>query len=466
MPFAADFTPAPPIAAHPLLVFLLQVSVILLLALLLGRLAIRIGLPAVVGELTAGVLLGPSLLGHVAPGLWHWLLPVQPSEQAHLLDAVAQLGVLLLVGVTGAHLDFAMVRRRRTAAIRVSLAGLLVPLSLGLLAGFYLLPDRLIAGTTTRPTFAVFLGVAMCVSAIPVIAKTLTDMNLLHRDVGQLTLAAGTVDDAVGWFLLSVVSAMAAGGVHGGHVTLSVAYLFGFVLLAGFVGRPVVRWAFRLAARTSDTGPSAVVAVVVVLAGAATTQALGLEAVFGAFVAGILIGLPGTVDGARLAGLRTIVLYVLAPVFMATAGLRMDLTLLARPTILGAAALVLAIAIVGKFAGAYLGARTSRLTRREGLALGAAMNARGVVEVVVAMVGLRLGVLTTSTYTIIVLVAIVTSVMAPPLLRKAMSGIEQSAQEQVREAIQSTWSQPARSSAASAPTHSTVEAPQTQSSAA
>jgi Kef-type K+ transport system membrane component KefB len=183
-------------------------------------------------------------------------------------------------------------------------------------------------------------------------------------------------------------------------------------------------------------------------------------------VAGILIGLPGTVDGARLAGLRTVVLYVLAPVFMATAGLRMDLTLLARPTILGAAALVLAIAIVGKFAGAYLGARTSRLTRREGLALGAAMNARGVVEVVVAMVGLRLGVLTTSTYTIIVLVAIVTSVMAPPLLRKAMSGIEQSAQEQVREAIQSTWSQPARSSAAPAPTHSTVEAPQTQSSAA
>jgi Kef-type K+ transport system membrane component KefB len=463
---AAAFTPTPPIAAHSLLVFLLQVGAILLLAVLLGRLAHRVGLPAVVGELTAGVLIGPSLLGHSAPALSHWLFPAQPYEQAHLLDAVAQLGVLLLVGVTGAHLDFAMVRRRRGAAIKVSLAGLLVPLGLGLLAGFYLLPDSLIAGTTERSTFAVFLGVAMCVSAIPVIAKTLNDMRLMHRDVGQLTLAAGTVDDAVGWFLLSVVSAMAAGGVRGGHVTLSVLYLISFVLVAALLGRPVVRWAFKRAARSSEPGPSAVLAVVVVLGGAASTQALGLEAVFGAFVAGILIGLPGTVDGARLAGLRTVVLSVLAPVFMATAGLRMDLTTLASRDVAISAAVVLAIAIVGKFAGAYLGARTSRLSRREGFALGAAMNARGVVEVVVAMTGLRLGVLTTTTYTIVVLVAIVTSVMAPPLLRKAMSGIEESAQEQVREELQSAWAPPVLAPVEAAPQRSSVDNSPARSSAA
>jgi Kef-type K+ transport system membrane component KefB len=447
MPLAEAFAPIPPIAAHPLLVFLLQIGLVLLLALLLGRLAIRFGLPAVVGELTAGVLLGPSLLGHVAPGVLHWLLPARQPEQMHLVDAVAQLGVLLLVGVTGAHLDLAMVRRRRLAAARVSLAGLLVPLSLGLAAGFFL-PGTLVAPTTSRSTFAVFLGVAMCVSAIPVIAKTLADMRLLHRDIGQLTLAAGTIDDAVGWFLLSVVSAMATGGVHSGRVALSVGYLVGFVLLAGLVGRPVVRWAFQLASRSKDPGPSAAVAVIVVLTGAAITQSLGLEAVFGAFVAGVLIGLPGTVAPARLAGLRTIVLYVLAPVFLATAGLRMDLTTLWSPAVMASALAVLAIAIAGKFAGAYLGARTSRLSRREGLALGAAMNARGVVEVVVAMVGLRLGVLTTTTYTIVVLVAIVTSLMAPPLLRKAMAGIEQSAQEHVREVVHSEWSPPARSSAA------------------
>jgi Kef-type K+ transport system membrane component KefB len=205
---------------------------------------------------------------------------------------------------------------------------------------------------------------------------------------------------------------------------------------------------FRLAARSSDPGASSAAAVVVILAGAAITQSLGLEAVFGAFVAGILIGSPGVVDSTRLAGLRSTVLWVLAPIFLATAGLRMDLTALRDPFILGAALIVLSIAIIGKFAGAYLGARVSGLSRREGLALGAGMNARGVVEVVVAMVGLRLGVVSPATYTIIILVAIVTSLMAPPLLRLAMAGIDHTADEHVREAAQAQWSPQVRSPAA------------------
>jgi Kef-type K+ transport system membrane component KefB len=442
----AEFAPIPQITSQQILVFLVQLGALLLVALLLGRLAARFGMPAVVGELTAGVLLGPSLLGHVAPGLFHWLLPTQRAEQMHLLDATAQLGVLLLVGITGAHLDLPTAFRRRRTAMRVSLAGLLVPLGLGVAVGFFL-PDRLLAERTDRPTFAVFVGVAMCVSAIPVIAKTLTDMRMLHRNVGQLILTAGMVDDAVGWFMLSVVSAMATVGIRPGGVALSVAYLVGFVLVAALAGRWLVRRAFRLAARSHDPGASSAVAVVVILAGAAVTQSLGLEAVFGAFVAGILIGSPGVVDPARLAGLRSTVLWVLAPIFLATAGLRMDLTALRDPAVLAAALVVLSIAILGKFAGAYLGARISRLTPREGLALGAGMNARGVVEVVVAMVGLRLGVVSTATYTIIVLVAIVTSLMAPPLLRVAMAGIDHSADERVREAAQANWSLPARSSA-------------------
>ncbi len=132
--------------------------------------------------------------------------------------------MLLLVGITGAHLDLKMVRRRGATAVKISLAGLLIPLALGIGIAF-LLPATMMAGSTTRPTFAMFLGVAMCVSAIPVIAKTLADMNLTHRDVGQLVLTAGMVDDAVGWFLLSVVSAMAVGCVHGWKVALSVGYL-------------------------------------------------------------------------------------------------------------------------------------------------------------------------------------------------------------------------------------------------
>jgi Kef-type K+ transport system membrane component KefB len=428
---------APPLPTHELLVFLLQVVVLLLGAFGLGRLAQRLGMPAIVGELLTGVLLGPSLLGHAAPDLVRWLLPTA-GEQMHLLDAVGQIGVLLLVGMTGAHLDAAMLRRRGGSALLISLCGLVIPLALGLAAGV-VMPAVMIGDGTQRWVFALFLGVAMCVSAIPVIAKTLSDMRLLHRDIGQLTLAAGTVDDAVGWFLLSIVSAAATAGVTTGRVTAAVAYLLGFVALAVLIGRPLVRRVLTRAARTDDAGPSITLAVVLILLGAATTQALGMEPVFGAFVVGILVGLPRAADQRKLAPLRTVVLSVLAPLFMATAGLRMDLTALRKPSIALAALAVLAIAILGKFAGAYVGARLGRLGNWEAVALGAGMNARGVVEVIVASTGLRLGVLTTATYTVVVLVAIVTSLMAPPLLRWAMSHVEQNEGEAVRRAMHEAW---------------------------
>lgn len=228
-----------------MLVFLVQVATLLLFATALGRAAVKVNLPAVVGELLAGVILGPSVLGHLAPDLHRWIFPAQP-EQAHLLDVVGQIGVLLLVGITGAQLDLQLVRRRGAAAVRISMGGLLIPLILGVGTAF-LLPADMMAGSTTRPTFALFLGVAMCVSAIPVIAKTLADMDLTHRDVGQLTLTAGMVDDAVGWFLLSIVSAMAADGLRRSTFSSSLLHLITFVALSALVGIPAVRWAFRRA---------------------------------------------------------------------------------------------------------------------------------------------------------------------------------------------------------------------------
>ncbi|CAM3365957.1 cation:proton antiporter [Kibdelosporangium persicum] len=421
--------PVPPMSAHSLMLFLLQLGLLLLLALVLGKLAGLCKMPAVVGELCAGVILGPSLLTQIAPGFSHWLLPAD-SEQFHLLDGVGQLGVLLLVGVTGAHLDLALVRKRVGTVTKISAFGLVIPLGFGVAAGL-LLPAMLVGENNNRTVFALFLGVAMCVSAIPVIAKTLFDMNLLHRNVGQLTLAAGMVDDVFGWFMLSVVSAMATTGLRTSNVLLSIACIAGVVLVAA-LSRPLVRRIFKLAGRTAAPGPTIATFVVLILLAAAGTHALALEAVFGAFVCGILINRYGKPDPAKLAPLRTFVLGVLAPIFFATAGLRMDLTALAEPPVLLAGLAVLAIAVLGKFAGAYLGARTSRLTRWEALALGAGMNARGVIEVIVAMVGLRLGVLNTEMYTIIVLVAVVTSLMAPPILRVAMKRVEYTAEEEIR----------------------------------
>lgn len=424
-------TPVPPIPAHQLLLLLLQIAVLLGTALLLGRLAARFDLPPVVGELAAGVLLGPSLLEHVAPALSGWLLPAD-AGQLHLLDAVGQLGVLLLVGITGMHIDLGVLRRQGVKAAAVSTGGLLVPLAAGFGIAF-LLPAVMLNGDTDRTVFALFLGVALCVSAIPVIAKTLLEMRLLHRDIGQLIISAAAVDDIAGWFLLSIVSAMAATGLHAGQVLLSIGYLVAAVAFAAFVGRPVVRSSLRLAGKATEPGVTVTVVVVLLMLAAAGTQALGMEAILGTFLCGILIG--GQLPPERFAPLRTFVMAVLAPLFFATAGLRMDLTALRNPVVLISAIVVLLVAIGGKFVGAYVGARIGRLGHWPGLAVGAGLNARGVIEVIVAMVGLRVGILTTESYTIIVLVAIVTSLMAPPLLRLAARRIAVTPEELLREKV-------------------------------
>ncbi|MGN9913452.1 cation:proton antiporter [Phytohabitans sp. LJ34] len=423
--------PVAPIPANELLIFLLQVGLLLLLASSFGRLATRLGLPAVVGELSVGVLLGPSVLAHLAPSLSSWLFPAR-VEQFHLLDAVGQIGVLLLVGITGIHMDMGMVRRRGAAAAGISIGGLVVPLGFGIAVGLAL-SGSLMPADTDPVVFALFMGVAMCVSAIPVIAKILMDMRMLHRNIGQLVLTAGMVDDAFGWVMLSIVSALATTGLQTGNVVTSVASMFAVVLAAFTVGRPLARAGFRFAARTADSGPTVAIAATMILLGGVGTHALGLEAVFGAFVCGILIGSAIGPGRPHLAPLRTVVVSVLAPIFFATAGLRMDLTSLGEPDVLVAGLLLVVVAILGKFAGAYLGARISRLNHWEGLALGAGLNARGVIGVVVAMVGLQLGILSVQAYTIVVLVAIVTSLMAPPILRLTMARIEQTAEEELRE---------------------------------
>ncbi|MFE7525299.1 cation:proton antiporter [Kitasatospora sp. NPDC057542] len=428
MPYAA--APVPPLPAHQLFVFLLQAGLLVLLATACGRLAARVRMPAVAGELCVGILLGPTVLGNAAPAVANWLLP-RSAEQFHLLDALGQIGVVLLVGITGMEMDPALVRRRGTTALSVGLGGLLLPLGLGFAAG-WVAPDSLIPPGIDRLAFALFIAVALCVSALPVIAKTLTDMHLIHRNVGQLTLAAGMVDDAAGWILLSVVSAMAIGHADVGSVTTPLAATALAVAVAFLVVRPLVQRALRAAERSRDGNIVAAGATALILLGAAATQALGLEAMFGAFLAGMIIGSGPRGVRVHLAPLRTVVLAVFAPLFFAMAGLRIELGALTRPMVLASAVVLLLVAVIGKVAGAYLGARVAGIGPWESVALGGALNARGVIQLVIATVGLRIGVLNATTYTLVVLVAIITSLMAPPILRWSMRRVEHTADEQLR----------------------------------
>jgi Kef-type K+ transport system membrane component KefB len=205
--------------------------------------------------------------------------------------------------------------------------------------------------------------------------------------------------------------------------------------VAALVGRPVVRGCLRWATRTGESGVAVAVVVVLVLLAAAATHALGMEPILGAFLCGILIRSARPTQLPDLTPLRTFVLAVLAPLFLATAGLRMDLTALREPAILFAGVGVLLVAIAGKFAGAYLGARLSRVGHWPAVAAAAGLNARGVIEVIIAMVGLRLGILSAASFTIVVLIAMVTSLMAPPLLRIAARHITVTPAERARERV-------------------------------
>ena len=422
----------PPLGEHEVLLLLLQLGLLLVTARGLGEIAVRFGLPSVVGELLAGVVLGPSLFGVIAPGLFRTIVPVDP-EQFHLLDVVSQLGVIMLLIVTGMETDVTLIRQKGRSAAMISLFGIVVPFVSGFALG-QLLPVDFIADPSQRLVFSLFIGTAMGISAIPVIAKVLIEMDVVRRDIGQITLAAGMIDDTIGWIVLSVVAGLARGG--GLEVATVAQSLISVVLVVGFtftIGRRGINWLFR----TVDNAVGGDMAKITLLMALALlfgsfTHALGIEAVLGAFLVGIVVGQVKRFGQQTRHIFETVTMGVFAPIFFAASGLRVDLSLLRDPTVLGVGVVVLAIAIMGKFVGAALGGRLSALSGWESLSLGAGMNARGAIEIIVATIGLSLGVLTQEMYTIVLLVAIVTSLMAPPILRYTLQHIPLSEAERER----------------------------------
>jgi Kef-type K+ transport system membrane component KefB/nucleotide-binding universal stress UspA family protein len=416
---------------HQLLLFWLQLLALVLTARALGGLLRSVGQPAVVGELAAGLLLGPSVFGHLAPALHDWLFPNDPLQRA-LLAGPAWIGVFLLLILTGLETDPALIRRLRATG-RVAIGSLVIPVLAGIALGLAL-PDAFVGGDTERLVFALFMGTALGISALPVIAKILSDLDLMRRNVAQVLLAAAMADDIAGWVLLGMVASLAkSGAVDAARLAITIAGLAIFLGLAFTAGQRAVDALLR-AVRVRRWGtPGTITAVLLVaLASGATTHALGLEAVFGAFIAGIVLGRSRFHDTDVFDQLDGVTRSFFAPLFFATAGLRVDLGLLRDPTVLGWGLAVVAIASVSKFGGAYLGSRLAGLPVREGLALGAGLNARGAVEIVVATVGLSLGVLNPSSYAVVVLLAVTTSMMAPPILRAVLRTYRGTEEEQAR----------------------------------
>ncbi|AFY30775.1 cation:proton antiporter [Calothrix sp. PCC 7507] len=421
-----------PLGHHELLLVLIQLSLLLLVARGLGELMRRINLPPVVGELLAGVLLGPSLFGLLLPDLQADIFP-KSQEQSNLLSVISWLGVLFLLIVTGLETDLKLILRKGKTALLISLGGIIVPFITGFGLG-WLLPDNFLAEPEKRLVFSLFIATAMSISAVPVIAKVLMDLNLIRRDIGQVTLAAGMTDDTIGWILLSVVSGLASSGKFDfGTIFHSVSAAILFLAISFTIGRTIVDQIFRwVDDYIGGVAASISVVLILSLAAAALTHALGLEAALGAFVLGILAGQSRRFSNEAGHMLEVFTAGFLAPIFFASAGLKVNLLTLLVPQTFIFGLIVLTVACVGKFTGAYIGSRVGGLSHWEGLAMGSGMNARGAMEIVVATIGLSLGVLNPQMYSIIVMVAIVTSLMAPPFLRYTLSKVVMSEEEAQR----------------------------------
>jgi Kef-type K+ transport system membrane component KefB/nucleotide-binding universal stress UspA family protein len=350
-----------------------------------------------------------------------------------MLDAVAQLGILLLLLLTGMETDLGVIRHSRRAALSVSIAGIALPFACGIGVGL-LLPPALLPDPGRRFVTTLFLGTALSISSVKIVALLVRELGFLRRTVGQVIVAAAVVDDTIGWIIMSVTFGLALHGtIDLVTVSRTVLGMVAFIVAGFTIGRRLV---FQLIRWSNDHFISElpVITMILVIMGllALLTDAIGVHTVLGAFVAGILVGQSPILTRHIAEELRGLIVGLFMPVFFGTAGLSTNLEALARPDLLLLTATLIVIASIGKFSGAVLGGRVAGLSFAQAVAIGSGMNARGSTEVIIASIGLSMGVLNQSLFTAIVAMAVVTTLSMPPMLRWALARLPLSHEEETR----------------------------------
>jgi Kef-type K+ transport system membrane component KefB/nucleotide-binding universal stress UspA family protein len=414
--------------------FILIVQIVLLIAVGrgLGELMQRIGQPSVIGELLAGLLLGPSLFGWVWPQAHSAIFPNSPEQKA-LIDGIAQFGILLLLLLTGMETDLKLVRKVGRAAMTISVAGIVVPFLCGFALGQFL-PESLLPHPEARLVASLFLGTALSISSVKIVAVVVREMNFMRRNVGQIIIATAVIDDTIGWIIIAIIFSLASrGSLDFASVAQAVLGTLVFLAISFTIGRRVVFQLIRLA-NDHLVSSAAVITIIVLLMGgmALITHLIGVHTVLGAFVAGILVGESPILTKQIDERLRGLITSLFMPVFFGLAGLSADLTVLKDPQLLWLTVALILIASIGKFGGAFVGGALGGLTRRESLALASGMNARGSTEVIIATIGLSMGVLSQNLFSMIVTMAILTTMAMPPMLRAALARLPPSKEEKAR----------------------------------
>jgi len=412
--------------------FIAELALLLLVGRLMGEAAQRIGQPSVMGQLIGGLLLGPSFFGVLWPSGQHAVFPMDGAQKS-MIDAVSELGILMLLLLTGMETDLQLVRRVGRAAIAAALAGVAVPFACGFALG-ELLPAEFLPNPNTRVVTAIFLGTALSISSVKIVAVVVREMNFMRRDLGQIIVASAILEDTIGWVIIAVAFGLAAAGTIDlwslGRAVLGTAV---FMLASFTLGRRIVSRLIRWANDNFRSDFPVITTILIIMAiMALTTQLIGVNTVLGAFVAGILIGQSPILTRHIDEQLRGLIVALFMPVFFGVAGLNADLTILRSPALALLAVGLIGIASIGKFTGAFIGGTVGGLSRAESLALGCAMNARGSTEVIVASLGLSTGLLTQNLFTLIVTMAIVTTTAMPTMLRWSLKRLPLRKKERLR----------------------------------
>jgi Kef-type K+ transport system membrane component KefB len=392
---------------------LIQIGIVLVVARLVGFLFRKIHQPQVMGEMVAGILLGPSLLGWVAPGAYSALFP---SESLGFLSSLSQIGLLLFMFLVGLELDPKMLQGHGRMALVISHVSITVPFFLGVLLAVYIYP-RLSDESVSFTHFALFIGTSMSITAFPVLARILSERRMLHSRLGVIAIASAAINDVTGWLILAGVVLL----VRAGETALPLwVTLAGVVVYISSMLFPVRRLLSRLDAiyQRKKVLSQDVLAflLIFVLASSWLTEWLGIHALFGAFLAGAVLPKQSGFVHALTEKLNDTAVVLLLPLFFAFTGLRTSIGLVSGAEMWFYTALIVLVAIAGKFGGSTYAARVSGMPWREAGALGILMNTRGLMELVLLNIGLDIGVLSPALFTMLVLMALITTFMTAPIL--------------------------------------------------
>jgi len=405
----------------PLPLFIVQAVLIIGLSRAIGLGARRMRQPMVIAEIVAGIMLGPSLLGWVSPDV---AAAIFPKESLGLLNMLSQIGLILFMFLVGLEFDAGLLRGREHASVVISHTSIIVPFALGAAIALYLYP-RLTWPSVPFSSFWLFMGAAMSITAFPVLARILVERRLLKTKLGAIAITCAAVDDVTAWCILAfVVAIVRASSLFGAAQTTLMALVYVVAMLV--VVRPFVgRLASRSANREGLSQNLVAATLMLLLASSWATELIGIHALFGAFIFGAIVPKENRFAQILADKLEDLVVVLLLPLFFAYSGLRTEIGLLNTPTAWVMCALIIATACLGKFGGSAVAARLTGLSWREASALGILMNTRGLMELIVLNLGIDLGILSPTLFTMLVIMALVTTIATTPILDRLRKGAPQ-----------------------------------------